>query len=428
MKLPSWPNPKGFRDINLGLSRVYDLLDRLENPHEKIPPTIHIAGTNGKGSTLSFLKNIFQEAGYSIHSYTSPHLISFSERIVLNGKNIEDDFLNECLAICKNASESSPKIEITYFEGITVAAFLAFSKIKADLLLLETGMGGRLDATNVIKQNLLSIITPISFDHTEFLGNSLEKIAYEKAGIIKNNCPTIIAKQSRNALKIIKEVAKVKCAKTYQAKVKINKNNFYYSCKDLKIDQIEFPLPSLIGDHQIENAKNAITAALSQKKLLVTTDNIKSAITKTNWQARLQKINYGKFYKILPNNFELILDGSHNVQGAETVYKFLKSQKNKKIFVIFSMLKDKNCIGFLDKIKNQIDHLIAVTIANESKSLLDYEILAIAKKLKINSSTAIDFEDAFAKIIAEKNNNECLILICGSLYLAGNFLEQNEEK
>jgi dihydrofolate synthase/folylpolyglutamate synthase len=207
VKIPFWPSPSGYRDIDLGLSRVINLLKRLGNPHHKIPSTIHIAGTNGKGSTLSFLKTIFTESGYLVHSYTSPHLASFNERIVLANNEIDDKFLNECLEICRQAAEQHPKIPVTFFEGITVAAFLAFSKIKADILLLEVGMGGRLDATNVITQNLLSIITPISFDHTEFLGKNLAKIAYEKAGIIKTNCPVIIGKQKTTALQTIKNRA-----------------------------------------------------------------------------------------------------------------------------------------------------------------------------------------------------------------------------
>ena len=203
MKLPFWPNPLGYRDIDLGLSRVFQLLERLENPHLKIPPTIHIAGTNGKGSTLSFLKAIFEESNLKVHTYTSPHLVNFNERIVLAGVEISDDFLNKILRQCQAAAEQKPEIKITYFEGITVAAFLAFSQIKADILLLETGMGGRLDATNVLPQVLCSIITPISFDHQEFLGENLEKIAAEKCGIIKKNCPVIIGKQQDSVLKII---------------------------------------------------------------------------------------------------------------------------------------------------------------------------------------------------------------------------------
>ncbi len=431
MKFPFWPNPKGYRDIDLGLTRVYDLLERLDNPHKKLPPTIHIAGTNGKGSTLSFLRTIFEEAQYSVHSYTSPHLVFFNERIVLAGKNIDDDFLNECLATCKKEASKHPQIEVTFFEGITVAAFLAFSRIKADILLLETGLGGRLDATNVIEKNLLSIITPISFDHTDFLGKTLAKISYEKAGIIKKNCPVIVAKQKASALATIE-----KQAKGLGSSLKIFGKDFGYkkSTKSIEIfignKSYELPFPSLNGDHQIENATVAIAAALSQTKLPITIDRIKSALTKTVWLARLQKITSGKFLEKLPTNYQLILDGSHNLQGATTVHKFLKSQKNIQKIVIFSMLQDKDCAGFLNKIKSDVDLLVTLTIPDESKSRDKNEILKIAQNLKINSIAADDFDDAFAKInnlITERKSLQpALVMICGSLYLAGKFLEKNQ--
>ena len=424
MKLPFWPNPKGYRDIDLGLKRVYDLLARLDNPQQKLPPTIHLAGTNGKGSTLSFLCAIFTEAGYQVHSYTSPHLVLFNERIVLAGVEISDKFLNECLQTCKDAALQHPQIEVTFFEGVTVAAFLAFSKVKADILLLETGMGGRLDATNVIAENLLSIITPIAFDHTDFLGKTLAKIAYEKAGIIKKNCPVIVGKQKVSAFTAIKKQAdKLRSStKIFGKDFGYKKNAKSFTIK-LENELHNFPLPSLSGAHQIENATVAIVAALSQKALPVTQEQIKFALAKTFWPARLQKITSGKFIKNIPSNCELILDGSHNLQGASTVQKFLKSQKNKKRFVIFSMLQDKDCAGFLNKIKNEVDVLIALTIPDESKSRDKNQILEIAKNLGINTVTANDFEDAFKKINSSESSS--LAIICGSLYLAGKFLEEN---
>ena len=409
MKLPFWPNPQGYRDVKLGLVRIYDLLARLDNPQQKLPPTIHLAGTNGKGSTLTFLRTIFEEAGYSVHAYTSPHLVLFNERIVLNGKNISDNFLNKCLQDCKDAALQYPKIDVTFFEGITVAAFLAFSKVSADILLLETGMGGRLDATNVITKNLLSIITPIALDHTEFLGKTLAKIAYEKAGIIKKECPVIIGKQRVAALRTIKKYATKLNCKIY----------------DGTLAGAKFCTPTLQGSHQLENASVAITAALIQKKFTITTEHINSALKKASWPARLQKITSGKFYKKLPNNFELILDGSHNPQGAITLRNFLKHHKAKRIILVFAMLKDKNCNDFLNKIKNEIDELIALEIAGESKSYNKNKIIKIAQNLKIKSQIAKDFDDVFAKILKIDNGEESLIILSGSLYQAGNFLEQN---
>ncbi len=427
MKFPFWPDFSGYRNIELGLSRVYKLLERLDNPHLKIPPTIHLAGTNGKGSTLSFLKEIFTENGYKVHTYTSPHLVNFNERIVLAGEEISDSFLTEILNECKKAAEKSPAIPVTFFEGITVAAFLAFSRIEADILLLETGMGGRLDATNVLPKVLCSIITPIAFDHTDFLGKSLSKIAFEKGGIIKNNCPVIIAKQKKSALKILEEQASKSKSETKifgnDWKIKKQRNGFLFEMFGQKIT---FPNPSLAGEHQIENASTAIAAALTQKQFSITEDKIKSALKKASWPARLQKIESGKFFKMIPKNCELYLDGSHNLQGSGTLKKFFNLNKNKKIFVIFSMLQDKDCAGFLQKIASGTDILIALTIPDEAKSRKAKEIVKIAQDCRIKAQEANDFSQAFAQVTQLiKKDEPSLIVVCGSLYLAGSFLDQN---
>ncbi len=207
MHLPHWPKIRRIKNINLGLSRVLQLLERLDNPHKKLPPTIHIAGTNGKGSTLAYLESIFQEAEYRVHKYTSPHLVNFNERIILANNEISDIYLDDVISECKAAANIHPKIDVTFFEGVTVAAFLAFSRVKADILLLETGMGGRLDATNVIENPILTLISAISDDHQQFLGDTIEKIAAEKAGIMKNNSPIILSKQESEVEKLIENKA-----------------------------------------------------------------------------------------------------------------------------------------------------------------------------------------------------------------------------
>jgi dihydrofolate synthase/folylpolyglutamate synthase len=421
---PFWPNPIGYRDVILGLSRVKDLLSRLQNPHLKLPPTIHIAGTNGKGSTLSFLRKIFEESSLLVHSYTSPHLVNFNERIILQGKEISDQYLTEILNECKFFAEKSPKIEVTFFEGITVAALLAFSKIKADVLLLEVGMGGRLDATNVLDEVLCSIITPISFDHQDFLGKSLKEISKEKAGIIKPNCPLIVGKQEQESLQTILSTAKElnSSAKIFGKdwQIKKEENGFYFKGFN---QELFLPNPSLIGSHQIENASVAIACILQQKKFQVNVNSILSAIEKTNWPARLQKIVTGKFFNQLPKNFELYLDGSHNQQGAKTVKEFLLKHKEKKIYAIFSMLKDKNCHEFLKIINSEINQLFCLTIPNEPKSYQNHEILKIANEHKIKAKTAENFQECFDEILKSNDKNNSLIIICGSLYLAGIFLE-----
>ncbi len=430
MQFPFWPDFSGYRNIELGLSRVYQLLQRLDNPHHKLPPTIHLAGTNGKGSTLSFLRSIFSEAGYRVSCYTSPHLVNFNERIVLNGCEISDEFLTEILHECQKAANKEPVIPVTFFEGITVAAFLAFSRVKSDILLLETGMGGRLDATNVLVQVLCSIITPIAFDHTDFLGKTLNKIAFEKAGIIKKNCPVIIAKQKKSALQsITNQALQMNSAMKFFGQdwqVKKQKNGFVFVGFG---EEISLSLPSLLGDHQIDNASVAIATALNQKQFSISQNHIKSAIAKTFWPARLQKISSGKFTQKLSSNDHLYLDGSHNLQGSTTIAKFLKSQKNQKIFVIFSMLQDKDCRGFLQKIQPYVDHLLTLPIKDEPKSRSAAEISGIAKEIGFKAVTETqNLSQAFeilTKIRGNKNAEDSLILVCGSLYLAGSFLAEN---
>jgi len=439
-KLPHWPNPTKLGDIKLGLSRVLDLLARLQNPQENLPATIHLAGTNGKGSTLQFLRAIFEEAGLKTSCYTSPHLVEFNERIILNGQKISDEFLYECLEACRQAALQPPEIELTYFEGITVAAFLAFSKTKSDILLLETGMGGRLDATNILTQNLCSIITPISFDHTEFLGETLAKIAFEKAGIIKPNQKVVIGAQDLEALDaIVNQASKIKAKTVIFGEdyfCKINQNDWQFVMKSSKIInpnfasteqflQISMPFPSLIGKHQIENAATAIATALSQNQFLFSVSQLQNALTKAAWPARLQKIMQGKFFDLLKKNQNLYLDGSHNLQGASTVLEFLKTHQKTKRLLIFAMLQDKNCEDFLSQIKNEIDFLIALPITNEPKCRKPANIVEIAKKIGISAVIANNFDDAFKIISLQKEFDESLILICGSLYLAGDFLTQN---
>lgn len=417
MKLPKWPDPNYFHHINLGLERIFELLKRLDNPHLKMPPTIHIAGTNGKGSTLAFLKNIFQEAGYKVHRYTSPHLVEFNERIEICGEKITDNFLNELLEKCREACELSPKIDITFFEATTAVAFLAFSQVEADILLLETGMGGEFDATNVLPKVLCSIITPIALDHQEFLGKTIKKIAEAKAGIIKKNCPIICANQNPQVLDLINSKAKQLNAEFINSKSFFNNLNF-----DFK--SINIPLN---GSHQIENAQLAVCCVKHQNHFKISDANIKNGIEKTRWKARLEKIEDGVFAQNLPKNFQLYLDGSHNPQGATTIAEFLENFSHYKKIIIFQMLKDKNCEEFLKIIGAKIDKLLIFKIASDSRFRSPQNILEITQNLKINSLIIENFDDAFEKIRQEFSSQPTLILICGSLYFASEFLIENQK-
>jgi len=459
--MPFWPNPLGHRDIKLGLERVHELLARLDNPHLKLPPIIHIAGTNGKGSTLAFLKAILEQHNLRVHCYISPHLVNFNERIIINGKPIAEDFLNLLLNECKQKAEIEPKIEVTFFEGTTIGAILAFSKIEADIVLLETGMGGRLDATNVILENLCSIISPIDFDHQEFLGDSLEKIAFEKAGIIKDNCPVIVAKQEENTYSVIANQTKIKSSamisfgKDFGINDSGGKKIYWLKssiCRALNEQEkklflnnennnIEFELENigLNGSHQLINVAVAITAILQQNYFKLKIDKIINGIANTKWQARLQKIESGTLFNLIDNvaNFELFLDGSHNQQGARTVADFLqlkknnkiKEGKNLKIIAMIAMLQDKDSEGFFANISSLIDELIILEIENEPKSRSKEDLIKIASKNKIKNVVANNLDEAFnlAKLMMKNHHNspDFLIILTGSLYFAGQFLQKN---
>ncbi len=414
MLLPPWPDPNKMHHIDLSLERVNDLLNRLNNPHHNLPPTIHIAGTNGKGSTLAFIKSIFNKAGYKVHRYTSPHLINFNERIELADEIISDELLKQILKEVEIASKIEPEISVTFFEATTVASFVAFNRVKADVLLLETGLGGEFDATNVIENPLCAIITTIDFDHQQYLGNTLEKIACAKAGIIKKDCLTITTKQSPKVIEVISNKAKLLNSNLVDAR------NFIV---EKLIDINAFKL-GLRGSHQIENASLAISCVMLQNKFLINKNHILQGLEFANWPGRLQKICNQNFIKLLPENSQFYLDGSHNIQGAKTIDNFLNNFTNQKISIIFSMLKDKNYYDFLKEIyinkNHNIDEIIFIEMANEPRAVSVNEFCKVAEILGINYSIAKDFSQALVRI---NQLSSPINLVTGSLYLVAEFLK-----
>jgi len=407
MFFDNYSSSADINKIELGLGRISLLLARLNNPHLNLPPVIHIAGTNGKGSVLAFLKAIFNQANYKVHRYTSPHLVKFNERIEIANQVISDIELKQLANQCDLACQISPKITPTFFEFTTAMAFLAFSKHKADVLLLETGLGGEFDATNVLSQVLVAIITTISFDHQEFLGNSLAEIAKAKAGIIKNNCPVIIANQQQQAKEVLWQIASAKQAKIIDATFYDLPNNLYK--EDL----------NLIGLHQLENLKLAYLTILNQNKFSITLSEISAGVQNVKWPARLQKIEFGNIKNKL-KNCQLYLDGAHNIGGAKIITDFLSMQNGKKI-VVFNMLKNKDLLGFLTQIQNSLDVLLIIDVAFHKEQYLATEILIKAKQLNIPT----EIIDNFSKISNFLSDTHNTILICGSLYLAGHFLALN---
>ena len=325
--------------IDLSLDRLKKLLEKLNNPHLKLPPVIHIAGTNGKGSTLSFIQNILIENNYIIHAYISPHLKSFNERIIIRNKLINKKSLYSVLKKIKKINNNEP---ITFFEITTAAAFYIFSKKKSDFLILETGLGGRLDATNIINKSLIDIITPIGIDHQDFLGKSLKKITNEKLGIIKKGSTIIISKQKKLVKNHILNKLNLKKNNTlfYGNRFKILEKNSKTFKLEYDKKKYIFNNPKLIGEHQIENASTAITSIFILKKLGYNFNNksINKGIIKTVWPGRLEKVKLDKI--------PVYLDGAHNIDGAKKLLNFFK-QKNQKVWIIIGMLNNKNLNDFI---------------------------------------------------------------------------------
>ena len=398
--------------IDLSLDRLKILLKKLGNPHLNLPPTIHIAGTNGKGSTLSFLQNILKNNKYTCHAYISPHLNRFNERIIINNKEINTNKLYNTLRLIKKINKNKP---ITFFEITTAAAFLLFSKYKADFLLLETGLGGRLDATNVITKKELSIITSISIDHQEFLGKTLKKITKEKLGITNYSNNILIAKQKSEVNKII------------YSKLKKNNNVFYFkkhfnfyenqSSKFLfryKNKKFDFDKPRLLGNHQLENASTALASAmiLQSNGFKINEKKFNKSIKTTIWPGRLEFVNL--------NNKKIILDGSHNIGGAEKLNLFLKEKKIKPI-VLFGMLNNKPIYEFLKTISNNISKVVAVRIPKEKNAFTVEEINNYCKKISLECVNKKSINDALYYIFHSNKKN---VLITGSLYLVGKVREK----
>jgi dihydrofolate synthase/folylpolyglutamate synthase len=403
--------------IDLTLDRMWRLLENLGNPQNDLPAVIHIAGTNGKGSTQAMIRAGLEAAGKKVHAYTSPHLARFHERIRLAGALIDEDHLTEILDECyaKNGGET-----ITYFEITTAAAILAMARTPADYTLLEVGLGGRLDATNVIDQPLLSIITPISIDHEQFLGNTLTKIAGEKAGIIKRRCPVIVAPQPEEAMDVIEATAE-----RYHAQIIAQGQDWHIDTeRDGLMFQdetgvVQLPRPNLPGDHQIENAGTAVAAL---RQLGFTDEVCEAAVSQAHWPARMQKLNTGPIIDSAAHA-EIWLDGGHNPAAGQAIGHHLGTLSKRPTYLICGMLNTKDISGYLDPIAPHVEKLIAVSIPGEMNTLPAADTAAAARDAGMQAETADDVLRATREIV--KNDPNARILICGSLYLAGNILRNH---
>ena len=403
--------------MDLVLDRMWRLLAALGHPERDLPPVIHLAGTNGKGSTQAMIRAGLEQAGHTVHAYTSPHLARFHERIRLAGEFIEEDALTAVLDECYAANGGET---ITYFEITTCAAILAFARTPADYTLLEVGLGGRLDATNVVDQPALSIITPVSVDHQQFLGDTLAEIANEKAGIIKRGVPCVVGPQAEKGLDVIEAVAAKKGAPllAYGQHWHVGKEAGRLVYQD-ETGLLDLPLPNLPGDHQVINAGAALAAL---RHLGCDEAACEAAVTKAFWPARMQRLKSGPLIEAAPEA-ELWLDGGHNPAAGEAIAQVLASGAARPTYLICGMLNTKDIAGYLRPMAPQVARLYAVSIPGEAATLPASETAAVAKEVGMEAQEADSVGAALEAILAF--DPAAKVLICGSLYLAGNVLREN---
>ncbi|MEP1612998.1 MAG: folylpolyglutamate synthase/dihydrofolate synthase family protein [Roseobacter sp.] len=403
--------------IDLTLDRVWRLLDALGNPQNDLPPVIHVAGTNGKGSTQAMIRAGLEAAGKQVHAYTSPHLARFHERIRVAGKLIAEPDLTAILDECYAANNGE---DITYFEITTCAALLAFARTPADFTLLEVGLGGRLDATNVIDRPALTIITPVSMDHEQFLGDTVGKIAFEKAGIIKRGVPCIVSQQTEDGMEVIEETAQRNAAPllAYGQQWHIGPDRDRMSFQD-DTGLLDMPRPNLPGAHQIMNAGAALCAL---RHFGFGAGACEAAVTQAEWPARMQRLKHGPLLEISPHA-EIWLDGGHNPAAGKALASHLSSLPTRPTFLVCGMLNTKDASGYLSPLAQVSDGLTAVSIPGEKNTLPADETACVAGDVGFKTDVASDVATAIANITA--HTPHARVLICGSLYLAGAVLREN---
>lgn len=436
MRMSPWPrvamwnsqSNNKFRDKN---DMLEVMLAKLGSPHNKLPPTIHIAGTNGKGSSLAMLRSIYEAAGYRVSSYSSPHILNFNERIYLAGSYISDEYIHDLIKRCKQIADDL-NYEPGFFEGTTLMAFLAFSEVPADILIIETGMGGRLDSTNVIANPIATLITTIGLDHIEHLGNTIESIAAEKAGIMKTGCPCIIGAQQDSAYDTLFAIAEENNISTiaYEYDYGIDFNHYKqkdqgqgeYFCFLAKDQEIILPVPSLPGYHQIYNASAVIATIFAiNDQFPIKIASIKQGLANTHWPGRLEKIHNESKKNILPDHIDLYLDGAHNDDGAAALGNWIRDQKFPTI-IILGMTKNRDPNDFLKNMNCEFMDGLTVTVESEPNSFESSNLAQQINHPTIQFKHKYTLEEAFTYIRDNYNHDECTkaklnVLVAGSLFL-----------
>ncbi len=406
--------------IELTLDRIKRLLKDLHNPEQTLANVITVTGTNGKGSVCEYLKNILKAHSYSVNVYTSPHIVKFNERIFLNDHFINDDEFEQLVYEVDRANNHQ---DITFFEFITALAFLAFSKNKADYHIIETGLGGIGDSTNVFSHPIAQVLTPISYDHLEYLGPTLKDIVRNKCGIIQKKTNIIISRQSTEVMKYIDEELKKNSSKKFilSEDFQVSEENQSMIYQD-NIGLLDLKLPKMKGQFQLENAATAIQT-LRSIGISIQNSKISEAISTTELPARIQEITKGNLRNHVHDENRLIIDGSHNKDGGKELAEYLsKIQGKKRIYFVLGMLTSKDLKGYLENFSSLVTEIKAVKL-RENFYEMD-EIIKVAKDLGIHANPTKNVASGLAQLALQ--DPESIIVVCGSLYLSGAALELNQ--
>jgi len=416
-------HPKGF-DLSLG--RILGLLEKLGNPHKRIPPAVHVAGTNGKGSTLAFVRAILEAAGYKIHVHTSPHLVNWGERYRLAGTLVDDETLAEAI---ERVAETNAGTPITVFEIMSAVMFILFSEHEADYSLVEVGLGGRADATNVLEKPVVCAITPVALDHQAYLGDTIEKIAFEKAGIIKRGVPVVVAPQESGARDVIEEVALKTKAKPFFALQDFDyyrdATGFVYQDEEGLLD---LPLPRLVGEHQLANAALAV-AAVRKSGIEVSEEAFRDAMKNVVWPGRLEKLPEGILTQQIGQGANVWIDGGHNPNAGEAIAKELMRQlasDDQHLLMICGMINTKEPLGYFLPFAKLKAEVISVPVLMSDAGIPPLELAGSARKAGLKAE-AVNSLDAAVEIARKRCEEDpaLRILFCGSVYMLGEVLDRN---
>jgi dihydrofolate synthase/folylpolyglutamate synthase len=418
------------KKIDLALDRILRLLGNLGNPHLRLPPVIHVAGTNGKGSACAFARAMLEAQGLKVHVHTSPHLVRFHERIRIAGKLISEEAL---VSLLEEVEQINAGREITFFEITAAAMFLAFSRYPADATVLEVGLGGTYDATNVVLHPAMTVIQPVGLDHKEFLGDDLAGIAAEKAGIIKKGAPLVVGPQSEIAREVILRQADRLGVAVYEfGQDFVSRQEHGRMVYEDQQGLLDLPLPKLVGRHQIENAGVAIAALRHAGRDWGADLAVERGLSTVEWPARLQRLHKGPLIDAAPRGAEVWLDGGHNPHGAEAVSRAMADMEEhgeRPLYLICGMLANKDALGYLRTFNGLARHVVTVGIPGEESSMGAGALYDMARRAGLDSAPAEDLDDAMLQIHAwtrlDDESTPPRILICGSLYLAGKVLAEN---